>query len=143
VRGRDHEAVLVVRDREVAVHVLDLREMYRQAGLELAAHELPDYVPAFVEYLSVRDLREAREMLRECAHILRSIGERLRDRGSPYQAVFAALLDFAGAPGFGAARSEPAAQRPLDEEWAEEPAFGGCPKPAKPGPSVIRFMPRP
>ena len=129
------------RDRGQAM--VDLREKYRQAGLTLGPRELPDFLPAILEYLSVSDRGEAHEMLGDCAHILRSVGERLRDRASPWQAVFAALLDVADEPGFGAAKAKLPEEKPLDEEWAEEPAFGGCPKPAKAGPSVIRFVPRP
>ena len=129
------------RDRGQAM--VDLREKYREAGLTLGPRELPDFLPAILEYLSVRDRGETREMLVDCAHILRAVGERLRDRASPWQAVFAALLDIAGEPGFSAAGAALPEERPLDEEWAEEPAFGGCPKPAKAGSSVIRFVPRP
>jgi len=129
------------RDRGQAM--VDLREKYREAGLTLGPRELPDFLPAILEYLSVRDRGETREMLGDCAHILRSVGERLRDRASPWQAVFAALLDIAGEAGFSAAKAALPEERPLDEEWAEEPAFGGCPTPAKASPSVIRFVPRP
>ena len=129
------------RDRGQAM--VDLREKYRAAGLELAAHELPDFLPALLEYLSLRERGEVLEMLRDCAHILRAVGERLRDHDSPYQAVFAALLDVAGEPGFAAARAVLAEEKPIDDEWAEEPAFGGCPTAPKTSQSVIRFVPKP
>jgi nitrate reductase delta subunit len=129
------------RDRGQAM--VDLREKYRAAGLELAAHELPDFLPALLEYLSLRERGELLEMLGDCAHILRAVGERLRDRDSPYDAVFAALLDVAREPGFAAAKAAVPEEKSLDEEWAEEPAFGGCPAASKASQSVIRFVPKP
>jgi nitrate reductase delta subunit len=96
-----------------------------------------------LEYLSLRNRGEVLEMLRDCAHILRAVGERLRDRGSPYGAAFAALLDVAGEPGFAAAKAALAEEKPIDDEWVEQPAFGGCPTAPKTGPSVIRFVPKP
>ena len=83
-------------------------------------------------------------MLGDCAHILRSIGETLRERGSGYSALFAALLSLAGEPGLGKRRrSEPQPEeKALDEEWAEEPVIFGpaaaCGE-AKPQVAPIQF----
>jgi nitrate reductase delta subunit len=112
------------RDRGQAM--VDLKRVYERAGFRLAGHELPDFIPAVLEFLSTRQRAEIDEMLDDCAHILRTIGEALRDRASPYAAVFAALLSVIHAPGLGAGR--PAAAQPeksLDEEWAEEPVIFG------------------
>jgi len=84
------------RDRGQAM--VDLKGVYERAGFHLSANELPDYLPAVLEYLSYRELAEAREMLSDCAHILRKIGERLASRNSPYAAVFEALLVIAAQP---------------------------------------------
>lgn len=64
-------------------------------------------------------------MLGECAHILRSIGDALLRRGSEYAAVFDALLAIARAPGLDWSRAgmPPVREAPLDEDWAEVPAF--------------------
>ena len=77
------------RDRGQAM--IDLKSLYEQNGLCLSAAELPDYVPAFLEFLSTRPLAEARRMLGQPAHILRALAERLHKRHSPYAAVFEAL----------------------------------------------------
>jgi nitrate reductase molybdenum cofactor assembly chaperone NarJ/NarW len=114
------------RDRGQAM--VDLQQMYARGGLRLAGSELPDYLPAVLEYLSTRPMPEVREMLDDCAHILRAIGEALADRESAYAAVFAALLEVAGAKGLAAGKSrrEPQAEeKSLDEEWAEEPVVFG------------------
>ncbi len=111
------------RDRGAAM--VELKTIYEQAGFRLAANELPDYLPVVLEYLSCRDMAEAREMLGDCAHILRVIGEALRDRGSPYSAVFKALLGIIGEAGFSekATPRHAAAPEDLDRDWFEQPAF--------------------
>ena len=78
------------RDRGMAM--VDLRNTYERAGLVLRPGELPDYLPVVLEYLSVLPEQEAREMLVDCAHILRKIGDALAERGSGYSAIPAALL---------------------------------------------------
>ncbi len=83
-------------------------------------------------------------MLGDCAHILRSIGETLQERGSGYSAVFASLLSLVGEPGLSRSRrSEPQPEeKSLDEEWAEEPVIFGpaaaCGQ-AKPQVAPIQF----
>jgi len=115
------------RDRGEAM--VDLKRIYERAGFELAARELPDYLPVLLEYLSCRDLGEARAMLADCAHILTTIGRSLIARGSRYAAVLQALLVIAGESPIDAAKVLPAKERTesLDRDWAEEPAFAGAP----------------
>ena len=62
----------------------------------LAANELPDYLPLFLEYLSTRPLEEALNLLSETVHILGALEERLAARNSPYAAVLAAIRGMAG-----------------------------------------------
>ncbi len=115
------------RDRGEAM--VDLKRVYERAGFDLSARELPDYLPVLLEYLSCRDLAEAREMLGDCAHILRTIGRSLIARRSRYAAVLQALLVIAGESPIDAAKTPPVREsaESLDREWAEEPAFAGAP----------------
>jgi nitrate reductase delta subunit len=115
------------RDRGSAM--VELKELYRAAGFELTSSELPDYLPVVLEYLSCRDLEEAREMLADCAHILKVIARALISRQSGYAAVLPALLGIAGEPPVDAAKVPPARERSdsIDREWREEPAFAGDP----------------
>ncbi len=83
------------RDRGQAM--IDLKSLYERNGLELAATELPDFLPLFLEFLSTRPLAEARELIGQPAHILSALAERLRKRRSSYEAVFRALVALAGA----------------------------------------------
>lgn len=109
------------RDRGQAM--VDLMQTYERAGLQLSPGELPDYLPVVLEFASTQPPREAREFLRETAHIARSIFSALAERRSPYASVLAAVLDLAGEA---AQRVELAPEPPLDESWAEPEAFGGC-----------------
>jgi len=120
------------RDRGQAM--VDLRRLYASHDLELATDELPDYLPAFLEFLSSLPPAEARAHLADTVHLLESIGARLAKRGSAYAAVFQALLEISGGSREGVtvsddeirAEDDPAA---LDEAWREQPAFGpaaGC-----------------
>jgi nitrate reductase delta subunit len=130
------------RDRGQAM--VELRKVYERGGFRLAANELPDFVPALLEFLSSRQQAQVDEMLGDCAHILRSIGETLLEKDSGYSAVFAALLCIAREPGLSRSkRSEPQPEeKSLDEEWAEEPVIFGpaaaCGE-AKPQVAPIRF----
>ncbi|HLI14392.1 MAG TPA: nitrate reductase molybdenum cofactor assembly chaperone [Alphaproteobacteria bacterium] len=111
------------RDRGTAM--VELKAIYERAGFQLTANELPDYLPVVLEYLSCRDLAEAREMLSDCANILRAIGETLMQRGSCYSAIFQALLVVAGEPGLDTKKASRRAteREDLDSDWFEQPAF--------------------
>jgi len=129
------------RDRGQAM--VDLAQVYEKGGLALATRELPDYLPVLLEYLSTRPVVEAQEMLRDCAHILRAIGAALARRESRHAAVFATLLAVAGEAAWDEVPvPREVEERPLDEAWAEEPAFGGaCAQGnAKSRPQPIRFV---
>ena len=115
------------RDRGEAM--VELQQLYEKAGFELSARELPDYLPVVLEYLSCRDLAEAREMLADCAHILTTIGRSLVARRSRYAAVLQALIVIAGESPIDVAKVPPVKERTeaLDRDWAEQPAFAGAP----------------
>ena len=83
------------RDRGQAM--VDLKAMYENAGLTIAANELPDYVPLFLEFLSTQPVAEARELLGQAAHIFAALAERLDRRQSSYKALFDALVAIAAA----------------------------------------------
>lgn len=77
------------RDRGQAM--VDLVAMYEQNGLAIDAKELPDYLPLFLEFLSILPEHAARELLGETVHILSAIGERLKKRESIYANAFSVL----------------------------------------------------
>jgi nitrate reductase delta subunit len=109
------------RDRGPAM--IDLGETYAKAGLILTLTELPDYLPAVLEFVSTQPPREARAFLAEIAHILNALFGALCKRDSAYASVIGALIELAGET---ARRVEPRAEEPLDESWTEPAAFDGC-----------------
>lgn len=115
------------RDRGEAM--VDLKRVYAAAGFELSTSELPDYLPVVLEYLSCRDLAEARAMLADCAHILTIIARSLIARRSLHAAVLQALLVIAGESPIDAADLPPAKEchDALDRDWTEQPAFADAP----------------
>jgi nitrate reductase delta subunit len=130
------------RDRGQAM--VSLLERYRQAGLDIAAAELPDYIPLFLEFLSTLEDDEARTHLSEPAHIFAALAERLRRRSSDYAAALeglVALSKFLPSPAILAELrqekiEDPADLAALDKAWEEtEVRFGpgdaatdGCPR---------------
>jgi nitrate reductase delta subunit len=114
------------RDRGEAM--VELKQLYAASGFDLSARELPDYLPVLLEYLSCRDMIEARAMLADCAHILTTIGRSLLARRSRYAAVLQALIVIAGERPIDAAKVRPVKERieALDRDWFEEPAFAGA-----------------
>jgi nitrate reductase delta subunit len=119
--------------RERGQAMVELAQMYRLHGMSVAGHELPDYLPAFLEFASLVD--EARQLLKEVAHILRALGDRLAERGSPYCTVFAALLAAAGEKGLTKRLVAPVRAAEdllaLEKNWMDpEVTFGG-PQPVR------------
>lgn len=81
------------RDRGQAM--VDLKTLYEGAGFVIAANELPDFVPLFLEFLSTQPLAAARELLGQAVHILAALAELLGRRKSSYKAIFDALVAIA------------------------------------------------
>jgi len=128
------------RDRGGAM--VSLVETYREGGFDPVTSELPDHLPVLLEFLSTRPFAEAQDTLADAAHIFEALNARLARRESPYGAVFAGLLQLAGAKADKEAVAEMLAQpdddptdlEALDEVWEEsEVLFGpdpnaGCPQ---------------
>jgi nitrate reductase delta subunit len=118
------------RDRGPAM--IDLAQTYEKAGLYMTPDELPDYLPAVLEFVSTQPSREARAFLGEMTHIFNVLFSTLQERSSPYASVIGALLELAGEK---AQPIKSAAEPTLDESWVEPPVFDGCSSKgqAKPG----------
>lgn len=123
------------RDRGQAM--VDLAERYKELGFSLAASELPDYLPVFLEYLSMLPKEEAQEELENTGHILAGLGRRLAERDSPYHVVLDTLTLLAGKVPEKVVRKTSVVVdfAQLDKEWeekpidflgAEAPKAGGC-----------------
>lgn len=127
------------RDRGQAM--VDLAQLYEHHGLIIEARELPDYLPLFLEFLSILPLDEARELLAKPLHIIAALHQRLEKRESAYAAVFQALEAVAKAKPnqqeldvlLAEPEDDPGDLDALDKTWAEEPVTFGpgqnsCPK---------------
>ncbi len=78
------------RDRGQAM--VNLQQQYQSAGLDIAALELPDYIPLYLEFLSTQGDTNAQIGLEEVAHILAVLACRLDERHSNYAVLFHSLL---------------------------------------------------
>ncbi len=113
--------------RERGQAMIDLGQQYVDRGCLMETHELPDFVPVFLEFTSCLPPKEAREMLGEPAHVFAVLEQRLAERGSDYAAVFGALLALAAHRPDAAALEELQKNVPsddparIDEEWEERP----------------------
>lgn len=64
------------RDRGQAL--VDLSGVYKDAGLLINTEEMPDFLPLFLEYLSVIEVEEAAQNLGEIANVLGVLSGRLK-----------------------------------------------------------------
>jgi nitrate reductase molybdenum cofactor assembly chaperone NarJ/NarW len=116
--------------RERGAAMVALRELYAKAGLEAEANELPDFLPMYLEYLSLLPEAEARHCLADAGTVLMQIHARLARRESRYAVVFAALLELAGLKpeventGPDASADE-TSNDAIDRAWAEAPVTFG------------------
>ncbi|MEO3988630.1 nitrate reductase molybdenum cofactor assembly chaperone [Pseudocitrobacter cyperus] len=78
------------RDRGQAM--VDLMAQYEKAGLQIDCRELPDYLPLYLEYLSILPPHDAQDGLQNVAPILALLGGRLKQREAPWYQIFDALL---------------------------------------------------
>jgi nitrate reductase molybdenum cofactor assembly chaperone NarJ/NarW len=115
------------RDRGQAM--VNLALTYRMNGFELNAAEMPDYLPLFLEFLSVIPEVHARRYLTDAIEIIEALRIRLEERDSAYAALLGALLTLAHREADDAEVEAILAGEPedpkdleeLDREWAEEP----------------------
>ena len=77
------------RDRGSAM--IDLLEEYWKYDFDASASELPDYVPLFLEFLSLLPADEALALLGDAVHVIATIGRKLDANGSPYATAFQVL----------------------------------------------------
>ena len=107
--------------------MVNLLQMYESHGFEMSTHELPDYIPLFLEFLSQQEPAEIMQLLQDAMLVLSLLGARLAERGSDYRVIFDALEGIAGEPeGINDIRQLAATEIPdetllhMDEIWEEE-----------------------
>jgi nitrate reductase delta subunit len=112
--------------------MLDLSERYAEKGLHVGVGELPDYLPVFLEFISICDPEEGLATLAQAAPVIATIGEKLRRKKNGYASIFGAIVELSGAK-LSQKEIEKAADASLpniktldelDEQWQEPDAFG-------------------
>ncbi|WBA56574.1 nitrate reductase molybdenum cofactor assembly chaperone [Providencia sp. 21OH12SH02B-Prov] len=113
------------RDRGQAM--VDLMAQYQQQGLALNSRELPDYLPIYLEYLTILVPEQTREGLQDIAPILALLGERLKQRQSRFGLLFDLLLSLSDSAietsqlhGQVASEARDDTPEALDAVWEEE-----------------------
>ncbi len=141
-RGRSHCLHLFEhihgesRDRGQAM--VNLSDAYAEKGFFIDQAELPDYLPLFLEFLSLCPLDEAVALLGEPIDIMATLATRLHKRGSAHAVLFDALVALSKVKPDHDKIREVVAREPaddsleaLDKEWQEAAAFAG--QPGQPG----------
>ncbi len=72
--------------------MIELAQVYEQAGYALDARELPDFLPLFLEFCAVAPEEVARNLLTQCAPILDGLHARLLGRASGEARLYAVIL---------------------------------------------------
>ena len=106
--------------------MVDLLQEYRAHGLEIDAAELPDYLPLFLEYLSLLPDAQALALLGEAVDVLALLGAKLERNRSPYHVVFKVLESLSPVQ---ARELTQAPVRDMDEAMAE---YGPTPEGVEP-----------
>jgi nitrate reductase delta subunit len=123
------------RDRGSAM--IDLLEEYWKYDFNASASELPDYVPLFLEFLSLLPAEKALELLGDAVHVLATIGRKLDANGSPYATAFQVL------EALSPVAAQELAEPPVhDMDEAMErfgPSVDGVEPLLKPGPQVVQM----
>ena len=123
-------------------HVMvELNRLYKEHGLELTTTELPDHLPVFLEFLAGLKREDAQLWLESVIDPIKKIDHELQLDASPWEAVTAALLDFAGAEREVVSERTPDEMiRTLAAEYYEAPVtFGGSVDPLSSQPSSSMF----
>lgn len=114
--------------------MVNLSDAYAEKGFVIDKAELPDYIPLFLEYLSLCPADEAFELLGEPIDIMATIATRLQKRDSSYAVLFDALVALSRVKPSEEKIREVLAQaledqslEALDKEWEEAAAFAGNP----------------
>lgn len=119
--------------RERGQAMVALGQMYLEHGYAIAANELPDFLPLFLEFASCQPAGEAQKLLAEPAHIYAALQERLEEHGSAYAGVFHALIAAVNArpdeKALAQLRAQASEGKSLDEEWEEAAVDFGRPQP--------------
>ena len=134
-RGRSRSLYLYEHvhgeSRERGPAMVELAQIYRAHGFEIATVELPDYLPLFLEFIASLPLDEALGWLEEIAHVLQVLHARLIARNSRFAVIMEPLVRLAGLAPEDAVQQQVAKEAPddtpeaLDRAWVDAPVTFG------------------
>jgi nitrate reductase molybdenum cofactor assembly chaperone NarJ/NarW len=78
--------------RKRGMALLRFKHAYRQAGMQLGDHELPDYLPLVLEFAAIVDPVRGERLLAEHVPVLELLRLSLQDTGSGYTSILTAIL---------------------------------------------------
>lgn len=114
------------KDRGQAM--VDLLSVYSDNGFQLSDKELPDYLPVFLEFLSLLDIEKAAEMISEISHILNHLYKVFNEKNIYYKFIFKALLSLVDKNSVTEKWENIIKHhKTIDEEYEEEPVNFGTP----------------
>lgn len=85
--------LLEEQDRRRGPALIKLAQHYRSEGLRMERRELPDYLPAILEYASTMEATSAADFLYEADEALAVLESNLCSTDTPYSALVSAIRD--------------------------------------------------
>ncbi len=79
-------------EKERGQVLVELKNMYAKEGLYLDNEELPDYLPLFLEFISVANDEAALDLLHRFKGMIKHMHKKLLEDTSPYAYLMKALL---------------------------------------------------
>ena len=78
--------------KERGMAMIDLNNLYKKSNFEITQqNELPDFIPVFLEYLSLINKEKASNLIGEIISIITTLHLRLKTINSPYYIIFSIL----------------------------------------------------
>lgn len=117
--------------RERGTAIIDLQNLYKNNNFDISeARELPDYIPLFLEFISLVEEDEAYNMLGEIINLISIIGKRLELINSKYSIIFSILEsvskikpDYLVVEKIISKDKDIDSESNIDKEWEEEKIF--------------------
>lgn len=117
--------------RERGNAIVDLQNIYKNNKFDINdTKELPDYIPLFLEFISMMEEKEAYDMLGEIVNLIHIIGKRLEIINSNYSIIFSILESLSKIkPDYSIAKkilskdNNIEKHSNIDKEWEEEKIF--------------------
>lgn len=71
-------------DKNRGPALIDLSELYKDHGVEVATNELPDYLPLILEFVAYQEDADAQEFLADAVKVFAVLATNLEKANSPY-----------------------------------------------------------